>query len=123
MSAFDLISDFGFPVTITRYAAGSYVNGLYVDGSTTTLSAIMSIQPTNGLEDLLLPEGLRTKNLSKAYSSVELFVSNQITGRKADLVTDVSGITYEVQKLNRMESFNSDIAPHWKAILAQLNPQ
>ena len=123
MTSADLIGDFGFPVTVTRYAAGAYVNGIYTAGATSTFDTVMSIQSLNGRELLLLPEGERTKNYAKGFASVELKTANQTLGTKADRITDGYGKIYEVQKTSRVESLNSDIAPWWRVLLAEVNNQ
>lgn len=121
MSASDLISDFGQTVTITRYAAGTNVNGEYVAGAASTFDVVMSIQPLNGRDLLQLPEGQRTRNFLKGYCATELLTVNIPAGLKADLVT-VAGKNYEVQGVEHWQFQESDIEPYWKVMLAEVNP-
>lgn len=121
MSASDLINDFGSTVTVTRFAAGAYVNGEYVAGATSTFTTIMSIQPMSGRELLNLPEAQRTRQYAKGFASVELFTVQTSPSKRADMIA-FQGKNYEVQKVQYWESAGSDIAPHWRVELAEDNP-
>lgn len=120
MSASDLIATFGETVTVTRYTAGSYTNGVWSDGGSSTFTAVMSIQPLKGQELLKLPEAERTMNYMKGYSSVELKTSSQNGQTKADVVT-YQGKDYEVQAVESWRSTASIVAPYWKVRLAEVN--
>ena len=119
MTASSLISSFGSTVTITRYAAGSYVNGSYVAGATSSISATMSVQPMNGRDLLLLPEGQRTRNFLKGYSSVVVYTADQAASKKADVVT-VGSKNYEVHSVQEWLDQGSSIDPFWKITLAEI---
>lgn len=121
MSALHLIAAFGVTVTVTRTAPGAYANGEYVPGATSTFTTTMSVQPINGRELLNLPEAQRTRQWVKGYSPVELITANQTSSIKADLVS-YNGRSYEVQKVEYWQSTSSDIAPHWKVEMAEVNP-
>lgn len=58
--------------TIIRRGAGVYSGGQWVEGSDTNLTIYASVQPANGEELKALPEGYRTKETLKLYSSDEL---------------------------------------------------
>lgn len=122
MSASDLISRFGKSVTVTRYAAGSYVNGTYVAGATSTFSVDVSVQPIQGRELLNLPEAQRTRRWMKGYCGTELLTADQSDSEKADVVT-VDGIDFEVQESQIWEGGggNTDL-DHWKIKIAEVNP-
>lgn len=50
------------PITVTREAVpGTWVNGKYVPGETTTLTVMAAIQPLSPREIEMLPEGARTR--------------------------------------------------------------
>ena len=110
MTATALITNFGQTVTVTRYAAGSYVNGTYVSGAISTFSAIMSVQPMTGRELLNLPEAQRTRNIVKGYCPTQLYTAQQSASKKADLVT-VGTKTYEVQNVEHWQEQTLDIDP------------
>ncbi len=95
INAANLISRFSEAITITRKAAGTYVNGVYVDGAVSTISAIGSIQPLSGREQLSLMELQHAKEIYKLYTSTEVFTVDEGTGKKADLVS-FRGKVYEV---------------------------
>lgn len=48
-------------VTVTRYAAGSYVNGTWTEGATTTLAITAAVQPASARQLLSLPENRRER--------------------------------------------------------------
>lgn len=124
MNAADLIKKFGKQVTLRRQSsAGQYVDRIYVPGNYDADAIIvMSIQPINGEELLTLQEGDRTKEFSRGYTATELFTALLSPSKKADMVVTGAGIKYEVQKVEPWESSNNNLAPHWKVILARVNP-
>lgn len=113
-----LISGFGATYTVTRYGAGSYVNGLYVSGSTTTFSAVISIQPLKGSELLNLTEAQRTRRWVKGYSDVQLLTARQSPNERADEIP-YDGKIFQVQG---SEVWVGDLS-HWKVLLAEKNPE
>ena len=121
MSALDLIGTFGVTVTVTRTAAGVYAKGEYAPGATSTLTTTMSVQPMSGRELLNLPEAQRTRQWVRGYCPIELRTADQSGSLKADLVA-YAGKSYEVQKVEYWQSTASDIAPHWKVEMAEVNP-
>lgn len=122
MSIAALIASFGRPLTVIRYAAGAYgSNGAYQPGATSTLSIVMSVQPLNGRELMLLPEGERTKQYVRGYTNTQLYTAQQSSSKKADRIS-VDGVTFEVQKIEKWESASMSIQPYWKVVMAEVNP-
>jgi hypothetical protein len=101
-NATNLIARFSEPFTITRKAAGTYTNGTYSPGAITTISAVGSIQPLSGREQLSLSELQRAKEIYKIYTATELFTVDESAGKKADLVS-FQGKVFEVQKIEKWE--------------------
>ena len=116
-----MIQRFGQSVTVTRYGAGSNVNGDYVAGTATTFAVIMSVQPLSGRELLNLPEGQRTRNILKGYCATELYTATQAESKKADVVT-VGSKSYEVQFVEHWQEQGGDLDPFWKVHMAEENP-
>ena len=87
---------FRIPVNLYRKAAGTYVNGIWVEGGETLIVITASIQPTTGEEMLSLPECRRNR---KTYS---LFTSTKInlisTGTNPDQV-EIFGERFEVVRV------------------------
>jgi hypothetical protein len=100
-------------VTVTRAAAGSYVDGRWVAGSTSTLTVTASAQPHRARPDELLhlPEADRTRESLRLYTETELQTADEETQTPADLVT-WDGEQWEVV---RVESWPLGLA-HYKAI-------
>ena len=61
------------PYTVKRTVAGSYVNGVYVEGAETTLTIQASVQPMSGNDLVAVPEGRRASDMVKLYTSTDLF--------------------------------------------------
>lgn len=66
-------------LAITRYASGSYVDGIWNDGNYSTLSIKASVQPLKPFEMQSLPEGRRSGKAVKLYSKTKLFSANEST--------------------------------------------
>jgi len=96
-------------IAIERYAVGRYVDGYYVAGEKTEITAKGNMHPVTGNELLQLPEGDREKDVQKIYSITEL--------KNDDLITfNATSIKYVVLRtLNN--SLNSP--PHYKAIIVR----
>ena len=93
--------------TFTRTGAGGYGtaalpatlpasdDGRYVFGTTSTLTFVGSIQPTQGRDLLLLPEGLRTQQIVAVYTGTRMQTANAPNGVSGDVVQYGSD-TYEI---------------------------
>lgn len=68
---------------ITRTGAGTYVNGLYVKGTQTTINTLVSCQPLSMEETLQVPEADRKRENYKIYCQDELLI-NDILERSSD---------------------------------------
>ncbi len=108
-----------FRKTFTAYrrAAGSYVSGRWVAGSESSFTVEGSMQPMKPNELLLLPEGIRTKDVKKFYTDVELQTANTKTQVVADQI-DISGNRYEV---HGDADHNTGHSAHNKVILVKVN--
>lgn len=89
------------PITVTRSAIGTYVDGRWVAGATSSVSITGSVQPAKMRhEELLrLPEGDRNRSAIRVYSKSELLSNDESTGQVADVVA-WQGEQYEVQKVD-----------------------
>ena len=82
--------------TVTRYNGSGYVNGRYVLGTPTTFSLQAAIQIAKGRDLLILPEGLRDKEIIVLFTTTQLFTAQaQPTANDADQVT-YNGAQFEV---------------------------
>lgn len=100
-------------------ADGSYVNGEYQKGSTTTLQVTGSLQPLTPRESALLPENERNKEAFKFYSEIELFPATEDGLRQADTM-EINSEHFLVRSCERWR--NVDL-PYFKAILLRMNEQ
>jgi len=96
-------------ITVTRRAAGSYVDGRWVQGAATDHAAAGNIQPLSGTELQQLPEGDRNRGPLKIYTGFAF--------ENGDVVTLASGVTFEVQAVSDWTAFGQ---PHYKAQLMRI---
>lgn len=82
------------PQTITRTAAGSYVDGLFVAGITSSITIQASVQPATGEDIKALPEGRRLDDYVKVYTDADLQVLGEVNGLQPDRLS-WRGHTYE----------------------------
>jgi len=110
------VSSFRRPLTITRYPAGSYVNGVWTQGTPTSVSIRASVQPTSPHDLQRLPEGRRTGRTYTLFSNEQLFPAQQGTATNSDQVT-LYGLTFEVISC---EQWQNDVIPHYKSIVGEI---
>lgn len=71
---------------VTRTAAGDYAaTGDYAPGSTSTLLITASVQPLDGRENVVLPEGVRVEDVRQIFTATELRVADGLVDE--DVVT------------------------------------
>ena len=78
-------------VTIIRTAVGSFVDGIYVAGTTSTIVQQMVIVPVDGEQRLRLPEGSRSKESIRVFSPTLLHTTRDDARQVADKLVDVTG--------------------------------
>ena len=95
MSLNDLFTDSDFQTgtyTVTRYNAGSWSNGVFTAGSTSTLSVDAAVQPIpQGRKLVVGPEGQTANDLRSLWTSTEL----RATAGTPDSVS-IGGETWKV---------------------------
>lgn len=87
-----MIARFAKPYSVTKRANGSYVDGVYVQGSAASVVVQMDIQPiTNTTAQMVesLPEGRRSKESRAAYAPLNsgITILDAETGAPGDLVS------------------------------------
>lgn len=109
-----LIDRFGESYNVRRADPGDYVKGRWIPSDTyTEIDIIASIQPMKPWEVEHQPEGQRTKEIIKIYTTNGLRPTIEAQKVKGDLIS-YRGRTYEVQRVETWD-FVTDI-PHFKAI-------
>lgn len=110
---------FRSPVTLRRFAVGSYVNGRWVEGSYVDSTITASIQPLVGEELQMLPEDRREQESYKMYTST---IVQTITTANPDQVL-FRGKKFEVIQVFPWQ--NTSIffpVQHYKYICMRLDP-
>ncbi len=115
MSPFDALRK---NLTVRRPAAGSYVNGRWVEaGQPTELTVKASVQPASTEELETLPEARRTQGVYKLYSSTR-FQSVQENANNPDIVV-IDNDDYEVMSC---QPWQNNLINHYKALAARVQP-
>lgn len=84
------------PQQIKRTVAGSYVNGVFVEGAETTVTIQASVQPVSGQDMVSVPEGRRSSDVVKIYTDSDLFCQGNLgSGQSPDRLV-WRGNDYEV---------------------------
>ena len=84
------------PFSVKRTVAGSYVNGVYVEGAETTITIQASVQPVSGQDLVAIPEGRRASDMVKIYTDSDLFGQGDAgSGQSPDRLT-YRGADYEI---------------------------
>ena len=73
-------------VTVERTSAGSYIDGLYVKGSTSTFKTLASVQQPTPKQLEILPEGEKDKDVKLFISKKPIRTTNDEAGLIADIV-------------------------------------
>lgn len=120
MSA-SLIARFGRSVTIQSSAAGSYVDGVWVQPARTSFGITASVQPMTPKEVLLLPEGDRQKETMKLYSTYRFKVQKDGSMEQSDQVV-IDGRTYMVIAVTDFAVHSSLGIRYYRGDCVSVNP-
>lgn len=119
--AAQLISKFGKQYKVTRQRKdGAYINGRWAPtGNLETLQITASVQPLSGDELQMLPEGERTAETKRLYTTTKLNSLNESEQMNADIIT-IDGSSWEVHKA---EAWSPNILDHNKYLIVRMNRQ
>lgn len=107
------------PLAISRQSAGSYVRGVWVEGTTTEVEVEVNIQPVKPHEVQMMPESDRTREWYKVYCADELRTKQEGDGGHGADTFEWQGHTYEIMKV---QNYAMDILSHHKAWAARRGP-
>jgi hypothetical protein len=120
------ISRLGQTYTFRRFAPGTYVKGVWVsgaevvptdnEGNAIAFSMVASIQRLTPNEMLALPEGQRTSEWIKIYTTTKLEKTIEENKTKGDIVS-YDGDEFEVIKI---EDWTRSPIPHYKVHAVRL---
>ncbi len=104
------------PVTRLRYGAATVTDHEVTRPAPTSSTVRASVQPMNGEDVQLLPEGNRHADMLKLYTKSELRTADQHAGTPADRVV-IDGKTYEVKESARYRTHQR----HYRAVVARVD--
>jgi len=104
------------PITLRTFAASNdYTGGVYAPGAPTDTIISGSVQPLEGKDRQLLPEGERHRDGKKVYTKTALSPVDQYLATNAQhLIIDT--IEYEVHNVKQQRS----VIPHFKALVLRI---
>ncbi|MBT8412482.1 MAG: hypothetical protein KJP02_11895 [Octadecabacter sp.] len=102
------------PVTVTRYAAGAYVDGFWQEGGTSPVTITASVQPASQTDMQLLPEGRRLTGAYRLFTDDTMLLASG--AQQADRVT-IGGAEYEVMAEAVWEN---GLIPHKSYLVARI---
>ena len=111
------------PVTIKRRSAGSYVDGGWVEGTTSDILVQMKVQPAKPLELMQFPESERSREWLKVYCDTNLRTqvegANGFDADEFEWESVVDGVLYTF-KIMKMYRFKDSVIDHWKGWAARM---
>ena len=100
------------PVKITRtIKCGFYQDGYFIEGKTEEFDLLASVQPNDGEDLVVLPEGSRVTDQIKIYTNTELKTVSEDGLIKADVLL-YNDNKYEIVKVSRYNR----VLPHFKCV-------
>lgn len=102
------------PQTIKRTAPGSYVNGLFVDGATSTFLIQATVQPMTGEDMFTLPEGRRLSDYVKVYTDtlIQVVAEGQQPDRLVWRDNEYEAIQLDVRQMG--------VIDHYKVVFSRV---
>lgn len=102
-------------ITVYRQGAGSYVDGRWVAGTTSSFTIDANVQPGLKYNDTqMLAEGERSRKSLRVYTSTLLRgIKEGTSGNDCDYFTWTDGEVYEVRYITNYEM---GVLDHYKAI-------
>lgn len=116
-----MVKRFGSRYKVTRQKnEGSYINGRWQPTSKLeTFEIVASIQPIDGNQLQLLPEGERTSEMRNLYTATKLNTANEDKTINADIIL-IGSDYWEVQKV---ETWSPNLLNHFKCLIVRINRQ
>ena len=104
-------------IQVIRSTGGEYdAKGHFTRRDPSPLTLIANVQPLQGKELLILPEGKRTKDSLKILTDQELLETNEETGQLPDVVL-YRGKYYEIHSVK----VYTQILPHFESVAVNVN--
>ncbi len=103
------------PLEVTRTVPGEWINGRWVEGSTSNLTIQGHYFPLTANEKVALPDAFRSKSTYRLHSVTELYSVREKNGQSPDKVS-INDNLYEVQEADH---FSMGIRDHWEYLLTR----
>lgn len=105
------------PLTLYRRMTGSYVDGEWIEGTTTEVEIEANIQPLKDHELMMLPESERSREWVKVYSSSEIRAQTEGSSGYDSDEFDWQGKRFKVMKVR---TYVMGILNHTRAHAARI---
>ena len=104
-------------ITLTRYAAGSYISGAWVNGAASVSTIYANEQPVTEHMLQRLPEGARQRGVKAWLTKTEIRTADQVASTAADRITGADGKVYEV---DLVDQFRRGIVAHYEVLATRV---
>lgn len=110
------------PINLYRKNPGTYVNGVWVEGTETIIPITASVQPTSGEELLSVPEGRRNRKTYALFTSTPIEVIHGLNNSTNPDQVEIYGERYEVVNVDVWQNNPPvfGIVNHYKFIASAL---
>lgn len=107
----EAFGDFLESVSITRSATGSYIEGVWIPGSTSSVSINAVVQNVQPDDMRVLEEGMRTSEAIKLHSTADLIPLSEADKTVGDIIA-YQGFNWQVVNVARrfIGNYNKAIA-------------
>ena len=105
------------PLVIIRRTAGSYVEGDWVEGSTSNINIEVNIQPLKDSELMMMPEADRSREWYKFYTNTLVRTQKEGSGGYDADEFDFQGNRYKVMKVR---NYGMGVLNHFRGLAARI---
>lgn len=109
-----MINCFRKAITFKRSTGANDVNGFWVDGPTVDVEITASVQPMKPEEMQKLPEGRRSDETFKVFTSTKLLTATSDNPQQNADYTVIDGFKYEVISVGKHQS---GVIDHYKVLI------
>ena len=102
-------------IELTRFSSGTYVNGVWVNGSSTTTQINAVVQNAQADDLILLKEGTRSTEAIKIHTTTKVKTVSEYGDSNAD-VFSYNGRTYKIYDV-----FERKIGNYYRAVAIRID--
>lgn len=108
-------------MTLQHNTEGSYIKGVWTEGSQVEIPFRGTFQPASGKELEILPEGKRSKSVYKIFANL----NNDFTSFDDLKQLEADNIIYDgmIYQVIKVEKWNNGLIPHWEFFVERFDKE